>query len=299
MATGFLKRIEQGPILFDGGMGSLLIAQGLASGEAPEPWNVDRRDVVRSAHRAYYEAGADVVTTNTFGGTRLKLGAKGLSDRVVELNRAGADLAVLVRPEGKFVAGDIGPTGKVTGLPGEVSYEELKEIFAEQAGILAGAGVDLLAVETMYGLEEARAAVSAAGATGLPVTATMTFDRKPRGFFTLMGNQPEGCLAALEEAGASVVGANCTLGPEDMLDLLETIRPLTSLPILVQANAGQPELKAGETVYSVKAADFAGWVGRMLDAGAGLVGGCCGTTPEFIRQMALEIEARRDGRGGH
>jgi methionine synthase I (cobalamin-dependent) len=289
MASDFMKRVNQGPVLFDGGMGSFLIAEGLASGEAPEPWNVERADVVKNVHQAYFDAGADVVLTNTFGGTRLKLDAKGLGDRVDELNRAGARLAISLRPEGRFVAGDIGPTGKITGLPGEASYEALKDTFTEQADALADAGVDLLAVETMYDLGEAKAAVSAAAQTGLPVTATMTFDKKPRGFFTLMGNRPEECLPVLEESGASVVGANCTLGPEDMLSLLEAMRPATALPILVQPNAGQPTLVDGQAIYSAKPETFAGLIQQMLEAGANLVGGCCGTTPEFIRLIASRI----------
>jgi 5-methyltetrahydrofolate--homocysteine methyltransferase len=296
VTASFLERVAEGPLLFDGGMGSLLIAQGLASGEAPEPWNVERPEVVRDAHRAYFDAGSDVVITNTFGGSRLKLDSKGLGDRVEELNRAAVGVALSVRREGRFVAGDVGPTGRVTGLPGAISYEALKESFAEQAHALADAGADLLAVETMYDLEEAKAAVTAAHETHLPVTATMTFERKPQGFFTLMGNRPEECLAVLEECGASVVGANCTLGPEDMLDLLKAMRPHTSRPILIQPNAGQPELVDGKAVYSAEPQSFAGYIRQMLDEGANLVGGCCGTTPEFIRLIASEIRGYLAGR---
>jgi len=296
MSVRFMERVARGPVLFDGGMGSLLIARGLTLGEAPELWNVDRPEVVRDAHRAYFDAGSDVVTTNTFGGTGLKRGAKGLADRMEELNRAGAEVALSVRPDGRFVAGDLGPTGKVTGLPGEVSAESLRASFADQARTLAGAGVDLLIVETMYDLEEARAAVSAAVETGLPVVATMTFERKPRGYFTLMGNCPEECVSALEKAGASVVGVNCTLGPEDMLDLLSAIRPLTTLPLLAQPNAGQPTLVDGEAVYSAAPDVFARQVRRLVEEGADLVGGCCGTTPEFVRLIRSQIEAHLEHR---
>ena len=265
-------------------------------GDAPELWNVERPETVREAHRAYADAGSDVVTTNTFGGTRLKLDAKGLGGRIEELNRAGAEAALSVRPPSGFVAGDVGPTGKVTGLPGAAPFEKLLDTFREQTSVLADSGVDLLLVETMYDLEEARAAVSAAVETGLPVAATMTFERKRRGFFTLMGNRPEDCFSMLEEAGASVVGANCTLGPEDMLDLLSSIRPRTSLPILMQPNAGQPVLVDGQAVYSTRPGAFAQGVRRLLDEGADLVGGCCGTTPEFIRLIRSEIEGYLENR---
>lgn len=298
MTDGFLSRVAEGPVLFDGGMGSLLIAQGLASGEAPERWNVERPGVVRDAHEAYFDAGSDVVTTNTFGGTRPKLDAKGLGNRVEELNRAGAGLAVSVRPQGKFVAGDLGPTGRVTGLAEAVSYEALGEAFAEQARALAGAGVDLIIIETMYDLEEARAALAAARETDLPVVVTMTFDRKPRGFFTLMGNRVEECVSALAEAGASVVGANCSQASGDMLELLRVLRPATSLPVLVQPNAGQPALVDGKAVYSAEPEAFAADVRRLVEEGANLVGGCCGTTPEFIRHIAREIGGYLEDRRG-
>lgn len=290
MAEDILTRLSQGPVLFDGAMGSLLIAQGLSHGDAPELWNVENTAVVEGAHHAYYEVGADVVTTNTFGGTRPKLDAKGLGDRVEELNHAGAELAVATRPEGKFVAGDIGPTGKITGLPGAVSDGELRDAFAEQARALAAAGVDFLIIETMYDLGEALAAVSAAAETGLPVAATMTFDEKPRGFFTLMGNRVEECISALEKVGASVVGANCTLAPDGMIELLKTMRPETSLPILIQPNAGQPTLEGERAVYSAEPENFALEVRKLLEGGANAVGGCCGTTPEFIGRIASEIE---------
>jgi len=290
MAGDILTRLSRGPVLFDGAMGSLLIAQDLRHGDAPELWNVENAVVIEGVHHAYFEVGADVVTTNTFGGTRLKLDAKGLGDRIEELNRAGAELAVAIRPEGKFVAGDIGPTGKVTGLPGAVSDEDLRDAFAEQARVLAAAGVDFIIIETMYDLGEALAAVSAAKDTGLPVIATMTFDEKPRGFFTLMGNRVEDCISALENAGASVVGANCTLAPDEMIKLLRTMRPTTSLPILIQPNAGQPSLVNGKAVYSAEPEDFAMEVRQLLEAGANAVGGCCGTTPEFIGQIASEVE---------
>jgi methionine synthase I (cobalamin-dependent) len=290
MANDFLTRLREGPVLFDGAMGSLLIAQGLSHGDAPELWNVDNTVLVEGTHHAYFEVGADVVTTNTFGGTRPKLDAKGLGDRVEELNRAGAALAVATRPEGKFVAGDIGPTGQVKGEPGGVSEKELKASFAEQARALAAAGVDFFLIETMYDLGEALAAVSASVETGLPVAATMTFDEKPRGFFTLMGNRVEECVSALEKAGASVVGANCTLAPDGMIKLLKAMRPETSLPILIQPNAGQPVLEDGKTVYSLEPEDFALGVREILEGGANAVGGCCGTTPEFIGQIASEIE---------
>lgn len=288
MTPSLLETARARVVLFDGGLGSELIARGLPQGVPPESWNVDRPDVVREVHRSYFEAGADVVSTNSFGGSPIKLRAYGLEDRAAELNRAAASLAVSVRPAGKFVAGSIGPTGKFLKPQGDFDPEDFVRAFRVQAQALAEGGVDVLILETMYDLEEALCGVRAAReSSSLPVFATMTFNRSPRGFFTLMGDSVAKCARALEEAGASAVGSNCTLDSAAMADLVKEFRAATSLPVIAQPNAGQPTI-VGESrvVYSQGVEDYTAFVPAMVSNGARFVGGCCGTDPSYIRRMA-------------
>jgi 5-methyltetrahydrofolate--homocysteine methyltransferase len=272
-------------ILFDGGLGSELIRNGLPQGVAPEAWNIDRPDVVTGIHREYFRAGADVVTTNSFGGSPIKLAGYGLEGRADALNGAAARLAASVRPEGRFVAGSIGPTGKFLKPQGEYEPGDFEKAFAVQAGALNREGVDFLIIETMYDLQEALCAVRAARASApeRPVFATLTFNRSPRGFFTLMGDAVVKCARALEEAGAAAVGANCTLDSAAMADLVGEFRAATSLP----ANAGQPILTADNRVtYSQGVEEYVSHLPRIVANGARFVGGCCGTNPDYIRRMA-------------
>jgi 5-methyltetrahydrofolate--homocysteine methyltransferase len=290
----FWQLLRECVVLFDGGLGTELLKEGLPSGACPELWNVEKPEVVRRIHRSYFEAGSDVVSTNSFGGSRLKLASHGLAERCFELNLAAAGNAAEVRPAGKFIAGSLGPTGQFLKPQGKCEEKELEEAFAVQADALAKGGADFLLVETMYDLREALCAVRAArNSSPLSTFVTMTFNRTPRGFFTLMGNSVRQCFQALESAGVSVLGANCTLNIADMADLTLEMRKETSLPLLVQANAGQPSLADdGKVVYSQSPEDYVKYIPRIIANGARLVGGCCGTDPDYVRRMAAVIHSQ-------
>ena len=289
-----LTLLRQRVLLLDGAMGTLLIDRGLGRGASPEGWNLERPELVRSVHQAYYEAGSDVVQTNTFGGNRHRLEHYGLGGRVREVNRRAAALAREVCPAGRFVAGNIGPSGRFLPPVGDFTPARLEEAFAEQAEALAEGGVDLISIETMSDVREAVCALRAARrVSGLPVFACLTFSRIPRGFFTTWGNGVESGVKALEEEGAEVIGANCTLDAPDMAELAPRLRAASGRPVLVKPNAGQPRLEDGRVTYAGRGAGFVADVERMLDAGVAVVGGCCGTTPETIREVAALLRRRR------
>ena len=291
MTASLLDLVRTRTVLFDGAMGTELMARGLGPGVPPELWNAERPDVVREVHAAYFAAGSDVVSTNSFGGTPLKLAAHGLEGRAFELDRAAARLAREAAPAGRSVAGSMGPTGRFLKPQGPATEEELVAAYAEQARALADGGVDVFLIETQYDLREALAALRGAQSVSpLPVFVTMTFNSFPRGYFTLMGDSAAKSAAALEKAGASAVGANCTLTSEQMVGCVSALRAATSLPVIAQANAGQPVALAEGTVgYSQTLEDYVRFVPGIVGAGAGFVGGCCGTTPATIRAMARAI----------
>jgi len=277
----------------DGGMGSLLMEAGLAAGACPELYNIDRPGVVEQICRDYCAAGAQLLQTNSFGASPAKLSGYGLADRCDELNRAAAGIARRAAGGDVLVVGSIGPTGKLLEPFGPLSPSEARAGFLRQARALAEGGVDLLCVETMTDLEEAKLAVAAACETGLEVVATMTFDATPDGPHTIMGNTAVHCATALVEAGASVVGTNCGTGPEAMIGFVDALRSAVDVPLLVQPNAGLPELRAGEVSYPESPGSMAGFVERLVDAGATIVGGCCGTTPRHIQAIRREIDRLR------
>ena len=289
----FLLRLGQRPLLLDGGLGSMFIAAGLEAGRAPERWTVDHPDRVTAVHRQYVEAGSDIIHTTTFGGSPPKLADAGLAGRCREVNMAAVRLArEATAGHATLVAGDVGPTGKLFAPMGDATEQQLREAFAEQVGAMAEAGVDLISIETMYDLREALVAVEAARETGLPVLASMTFDAKKRGFFTMVGDRLVPSLIALCEAGAHAVGCNCSVQPEQMLAMIEEAFQSVTAPLIAQPNAGQPRpTPAGEIVYDAEPEPFASDLVRMVRQGARLVGGCCGSTPEFIRAARLALDA--------
>lgn len=278
-------------VLFDGALGTELMARGLPRGGVPELWNVERPEAVKEVHAAYFEAGADAVSTNSFGASPIKLAAHGLEARARELNRAAARLARETAPAGRFVAGSVGPTGKFLKPQGPLEEAGLAAAFAEQARGLAEGGVDVFIVETQYDLREALAALRGIrSVSDRPVLVTMTFGAFPRGFFTIMGDAAAKAAAALERDGASAVGANCTLAADQMAACVRALREGTSLPLVAQANAGQPvALPDGTVAYSQTLEDYIAHVPAIVAAGARFVGGCCGTTPSFIRAMARTL----------
>lgn len=289
-----LDLVRQRVVLFDGALGTMLMARGLSSGEAPEKWNVARPEVVKEIHRAYFTAGSDVVQTNTFGGNRFKLRDKQLEGDLVRINQTAVKLAKEVCPPGKFVAGDVGPSGKLMAPLGPYGVRDIEAVFAEQGQILVDAGVDLISIETMFSLEETMAALRGIrGVTNLPIFVSMTFDLKPKGFFTLMGETPKACIKALEENGADVLGSNCQLGSREMVDLIKEMRNWTTIPIIAQPNAGSPVMKGGVTVYEQPPEEFAEDILRIVEAGADVIGGCCGTTPRFVQEARQRLLDRR------
>ena len=294
MSSGLLELVRQRTVLLDGAMGTELMARGLPQGSCPEIWNVERPAAVEAIHRNYFVAGSDVVSTNSLGGSRIKLAAHGLEARTCELNAAAARLARAAAPAGKFVAGSIGPTGKFLKPQGEFGEEEFEAVYAEQAGALSGGGADVLLIETQYNLREALCALRGARrASGLPVFVTMTFNLVPRGYFTLMGDSVSRSLHELEKEGAQAVGANCTLNSQQMAGLVKVMRKETGLPLIAQANAGQPVVQAdGKVTYSQGLEEYVRFVPDIVRSGADLVGGCCGTNPAFIKAMA-EFLVRR------
>ena len=279
----FRDLVARRVVVLDGGLGSMLIAAGLEPGRAPDWWTLERPDAVATVHRGYVEAGSDVIHANTFGATPAKLAAAGLGGRCREVNAAAVVLARSACGPGTLVAGDIGPTGLLLPPVGAATVAELRESFREQAAALAGAGVDLLSIETMFDLREALAALDAAKETGLPVMASMTFEARPRGYFTIMGNRLEVALAELEGAGADAVGCNCSVAPEAMVEMVRVARGVVEAPVVAQPNAGRPQADAGDVTYDASPESFARDAVAMAGAGARLVGGCCGTTPAFIR----------------
>lgn len=288
MQKTIFEFIQEKTVLLDGGMGTELISHGFPQGACPETWNVEKPEIVQKIHKSYLEAGSDVVLTNSFGGSRIKLESHGLGEKCFELNQAAASLARNITPEEKYVAGSMGPTGKFLKPYGEYTEEEFQAAYAEQARGLCEGGVDFLLIETQYDLKEAICALEGTrGVTDAPVFVTMTFDHNPRGFFTIMGNSVEQCIQELESQGVPALGANCTVNSEEMAELVKDIRAFTTLPIIAQANAGKPSLsQEGEVSYSQGMEDYVRFIPRIQENGANLIGGCCGTNPDYIREMA-------------
>jgi len=276
----------------DGAMGSMIIAAGMRGGETPESWMLENPSKQSVIHTAYVEAGAEVIQTNTFGASRLKLEASDAGERIdpVAFNRKAVELARrALREHGaadRFIAGDVGPCGLFFPPVGRLTAEEAAANFTEQIGALVEAGVDLILIETMYDLREAVEAVRAARrATDKPVIAEMTFEKRPKGYFTMMGDTVERAVEALAAEGADVVGANCTLTSDDMVGLVEEFRAHTDKPLVFQPNAGQPMIERGRAIYRQEPEDFARDIELIVRAGANAVGGCCGTSPAFIRAV--------------
>ena len=290
MADTILQRLAKGDLLVsDGATGSYLQQHGLEDGD-PEEWNVSHPDVVRSMAKAYFDAGSDMVLTNTFGGTSLRQSHYGFADRAAEFNRLGAELARSQAPDGCFVVGSVGPTGEVLNDPlrdNPLTEEKAYDAFAEQIVALADGGVDAVNIETMIDINEAIIAVRAAKEnTDLVVMSTMFFDKGPRGFFTMMGSKPADAVGKLQEAGADIVGANCGNGIDVMIELARELRAATDGYLLIHSNAGIPAPIGGEIVYPESPEYMADRFKVMAhDVGVNILGGCCGTTPEHIRAL--------------
>lgn len=282
--------LSQGVVLTDGAWGTQLQARGLPPGVCPDTWNLLHPEIVEQVPRAYVDAGSRIVLTNTFRANRLALADHGVTDSVEAINRAGVEISRRAAGDRALVFASMGPSGRML-LAGTVTEEELGEAFAEQAGALAAAGADALVVETMADLDEAKLAVMAAKSTGLPVVACMVFDSGFDRDRTMMGVTPEEAARQLTTAGADVIGGNCGQGIEGYVRICRRLSHSTDRPIWIKANAGLPELVDGNVVYATTPDQFASFAHAIVGAGARFLGGCCGTTPDFIRALAQELNS--------
>lgn len=287
----FADALKSGKILIlDGATGTQLAAR---SGMTGPLTNFECPDVVKAVHAEYRAAGADIVLTNTLTANRIGLEHAGLADRLVDINEVGPKLCRDAVGDDCYVAGDMTSTGQFMEPLGDYTEQQFYDNAAEQAEILTDGGVDLIIVETMTDVRETVIAVRAAkDASGLPVIASVSFDPVSTGFRTMMGDTAEKAVLMLEEAGADVVGSNCgTIDPEEMSRLIAEMRQFTSMPLIAMPNAGKPELTGGEVVFRLTPEEFADGAIKCVEAGATLIGGCCGTTPAHIAALAARVKA--------
>ena len=296
------ERLRRGDVLVgDGGWGTMLMARGLVPGTPPESFVLDRPDAIREVARLYLDAGADLITTDTFGATSLNLASYHLADRAEEINRGAVSLVREVAQGHAHVSASIGPSARILAPVGDTEPDEVRGAFEQQIRSVVEAGADVLCIETMTDVTEARLAVEAARSISrdIPVIATMTFDRTPRGFFTIMGVSIEKAARTLEAAGADVLGSNCGQGMDAMVEVARAFRAVTSLPLIIQANAGMPESRGGALVYPETPDFMAARVSALLDAGVSIIGGCCGTTPDHIRAIRQAVTAHLSRGSAH
>ncbi len=286
---------ENDLLLCDGAMGTMIMSLGFDSIRCPEVLNLEHVEALEEIAGAYIDAGADIVSTNTFGASPLKLAANGLEGETERINKVAVEAVRRVADSrgGGHVAGSCGPTGKILKPYGDTEPEEMRAGFVTQAGALIEAGVDAIFIETMTDLQEALLAVGAAReiSQDIPLAVTMTFDPTPKGFFTMMGVSVERAVASLEEGGVQILGTNCGNGMEAMIRIAADFRAASNLPILVQANAGLPEIDENGAVFYPETPEFFGRKGEeLIGAGVQLIGGCCGSTPDHIRAMRAAVD---------
>jgi 5-methyltetrahydrofolate--homocysteine methyltransferase len=284
----FLEEIKDRVLVFDGSKGSMLQQLGMKGGECPELWNVTHAGLVKEIYQKYKEAGSDVIQTNTFQGNRNQLEKYSLGGRTYELNFEGTRLAREVMGKEGFVAASIGPVGKLFEPSGDLTFEACYEIFKEQLRGVVDGGADIINYETFTDLAEMRAALLAAKeTTGLPVICSLAFESNRR---TMMGTDPYTAVAVLKSLGADMVGTNCSFGPQHLLEVIKEMSGAGGGYLSVKPNAGIPEMINGEPVYRESPEDFAKKAARFVNYGVRLIGGCCGTTPEFIAEISRRIK---------
>jgi methionine synthase I (cobalamin-dependent) len=291
MPLSIEELIADGPVVTDGAWGTEFQARGLAVGDSPDTWNLSNPEKVIEVAQSYVDAGSQIILTNTFGASRLRLQESGAAQDTVEINRAGVELSRRAAGDQALVFASMGASGKML-MMGDTKAEDLQAAFEEQAQALSAA--DAIVVETMSELDEARIAVSAARATGLPVVACMVFDSGENNDRTMMGVTPEETAEALTMAGADVIGANCGQGIAGFVPICKRLHSATGRPIWIKANAGTPELVDGGLVYRTSPDEFAAFAGDLIEAGANFIGGCCGTHPEFIKALRKELSRLKE-----
>jgi len=288
--TEFRQWVRLRPRLLDGATGTELAKRGMPAGISPEQWCLEHPDAILAIHQAYRDAGCDILYIPTFGGNRLKLAEYGLQEKVSEINRSLAEITAA--DCGKtLMLGDLAPTGKFVEPFGELAFEDAVKVYREQAEALLAGGAGGFAIETMMDLQEVRAALIGVreAAPDLPVIVTLTFDGSGR---TLTGCDPVAALVTCQNLGADAFGCNCSTGPEQMIQLVRTMKPYADIPLAAKPNAGMPKLQGGKTVFELCPEDFGRMTASMIDAGASLVGGCCGTTPEHIAALHREMAGK-------
>ena len=284
----FQKLAENHILLLDGATGSNLMKAGMPRGVCTESWVIEHKDVIQALQKGYIEAGSNIIYAPTFGGNRISLSLHGLEDQIEEINHTLAGYSKEIAPAGVYVAGDITTTGKMMEPAGDLTYEMAYETYCEQIKVLEDAGVDLIAAETMINIEETLAALDAAASiSSLPVMCTMTVEAD--GSIFSGGNAVEAAIA-LEGAGAVAVGINCSVGPDQLVSVVRNIKENVSIPVIAKPNAGMPTIDdQGNAIYSMDAKSFAEHMKVLIENGASVVGGCCGTTPEFIREISRSL----------
>ena len=290
--SAIYEALEKATLVSDGAMGTMLQGRGLTDGGAPELWNVEKPEEIEAVLEAYAAAGANFITTNTFGGTAGRLAMHGLEDRLAELNKAGALIArkVADRHPGCFVMGDIGPSGELMEPMGTLTPESGKVLFAAQISALVAGGVDAILIETMSDLGEVEAAVAAAQevAPGLPIIVTMSFDTNLR---TMMGVKPAMAIKHLAALGVRIVGANCGRGTDEMSQIAKELveaRP-EGVFVITQSNAGLPKLQGDEFIYDGTPEEMARYAAEMKNLGVNIVGSCCGSSPAHTQSIAAAL----------
>lgn len=281
-----MEKVQQG-LVFDGGMGSMLIAGGLKGGESAEMWNITHPEVIQEVHLKYFNAGADVATVNTFGATPYKLKKMGINESAETINNAAISNARAVALPGQYIVGELGPLGEMFSPMGSMTQEMAMHTYSKQAEYLEAGGVDCFLLQTLFDLNEALAALGAVQAvTSKAVFCSLTFNQSKKGFFTLMGNSVKESMRRLQDAGAAAVGANCSVGSDTMIALAQEIRESVDIPVIIQPNAGMPEtLSDGTVYYPEDASYYAENINKIKALGVEIVGGCCGTTPDYIRKI--------------
>jgi 5-methyltetrahydrofolate--homocysteine methyltransferase len=291
-----LERLKRGDVIVgDGAMGTLLMQRGLKLGDPPELYNLTKVHILEEIASLYLDAGAEIVTTNSFGASPLRLRQFSMENDMETINRKAVEAVRRAVGDRAYVSGSVGPSAKILKPLGDAEPEVVYASFRRQMSALLEAGIDMICIETMTDLAEATLAIKAARSldSGIPVMATMTFGKIPSGYFTIMGNSIRDAASALEKAGANIIGSNCGDGMENMVGIARDFRQYSSLPIAIQGNAGLP-LKADTGLVYPETPDFvAGKAAELLDIGVKIIGGCCGTSPEHIRAIRKVVDAHR------
>lgn len=294
--TNFFGKLSKEKVLVsDGAIGSLLFEKGLNPGDCPERFNLERPEILAEIALSYLQADADIIQTNTFGASPLKLSDYDLEDKTEEINKKAVEIVKQVVDSKALVSGSVGPTGKMLLPYGDIEPVAMKENYKRQIGSLIESGVDLLCIETMTDLNEAVIAIQSARelSQDIPIISTMTFDVIPQGCVTIMGNKISEVCAKLEEVGANVIGSNCGNGTDNMVTIAKEFIANSQLPIIIQSNAGIPTIIDDQVIYQETPEEFADFTKILLELGVSIIGGCCGTTPNHIRAIRQTVDAHK------